>query len=166
MAMPGGLSRVAASRDSAIVSMQRGGGSKDTWVLSDRPVIPITLLAPQTATPRRERRATDLSSRVADNLFWLGRHAERAEHTVRLLRSTITRIADDSPEFAAMLQVLVRLNLLPETFAEPGSSRDVEQDLISVLFARQPPSALQATLNELRRLTSMARDRLSIDTSR
>ena len=33
--MPGGLARVSASLDTPVVSMQRGGGSKDTWVLSN-----------------------------------------------------------------------------------------------------------------------------------
>ena len=35
--MPGGLTRIAGS-DRHIVSSQRGGSSKDTWVLSDAPV--------------------------------------------------------------------------------------------------------------------------------
>jgi len=33
-AMPGGLTRVSGTHDVPVVSMQRGGGSKDTWVLS------------------------------------------------------------------------------------------------------------------------------------
>ena len=32
--MPGGLTRVSPSADTPVVSMQHGGGSKDTWVLS------------------------------------------------------------------------------------------------------------------------------------
>jgi uncharacterized circularly permuted ATP-grasp superfamily protein len=35
-AMPGGLTRFAASVDSTIVNSSQGGGCKDTWVLSDR----------------------------------------------------------------------------------------------------------------------------------
>ncbi len=85
--MPGGLTRVAGGRDVPVVSMQRGGGSKDTWVLSDGPVSTMSLLSPQGVAVRHERRSADLSSRVADNLFWLGRYAERAEHTMRLLRT-------------------------------------------------------------------------------
>ena len=42
--MPGGLTRVSASADTLVVSMQRGGGSKDTWVLSDGPVSDFSLL--------------------------------------------------------------------------------------------------------------------------
>ena len=51
---------------------------------------------------RRARRssrgaaAIDLPSRVADNLFWLGRHVERAEGAARLLRSIFTRLISES----------------------------------------------------------------------
>src|SRR5262249_11683347 len=83
--MPGGLTRVAAAGDVPIVSMQRGGGSKDTWVITEGPVSAVSLLAPRRIDVQRERRAADLPSRVADNLFWIGRHAERAEQMVRVL---------------------------------------------------------------------------------
>src|SRR5690606_7450761 len=33
--LPGGLTRVAALADAEVVSMQRGGASKDTWVLGE-----------------------------------------------------------------------------------------------------------------------------------
>jgi len=87
--MPGGLTRIAAHADVPIVSMQRGGGSKDTWVLTDGPVSPMSLLASPAIKIQRERRSGDLPSRVADNLFWLGRYAERVEHSVRVLRSVV-----------------------------------------------------------------------------
>ena len=74
--------------DIPIVTMQRGGGSKDTWVVSEGPVTAVSLLAPTHLSVRRERLDAELPSRVADNLFWLGRHIERAEQTVRLLRSS------------------------------------------------------------------------------
>src|SRR5204863_415528 len=34
-AMPGGLTRVSSARDVSVVSIRRGGGSKDTWVLAE-----------------------------------------------------------------------------------------------------------------------------------
>src|SRR5260221_6797658 len=94
--MPGALTRVANSPMSSVVSMQSGGGSKDTWVLSDGPVSPVTLLAPAGQTVALERAPADLPSRVADNLFWLGRYAERSENLVRLLRSVVRRLPDEA----------------------------------------------------------------------
>jgi uncharacterized circularly permuted ATP-grasp superfamily protein/uncharacterized alpha-E superfamily protein len=169
--MPGGLTRVATTSDLPIVSMQRGGGSKDTWVLSDGPVSAVTLLAPPFSGLPRERRATDVPSRVADNLFWLGRHAERAEYVMRLLRSTVVRFtyedtADDTTEFAALLQVLVAMDVLPARMIEPKPARDLEKEIYTFLFKQSPPSGVRTILTELRRLASMVRDRLSIDTSR
>ena len=54
--MPGGLTRVSASPDSPVVSSQIGGGSKDTWVLSEWPVEDITLLRPRGAPARPAER--------------------------------------------------------------------------------------------------------------
>jgi uncharacterized circularly permuted ATP-grasp superfamily protein len=38
--MPGGLTRVALKKGSLVVNSSQGGGSKDTWVLSDNPTGP------------------------------------------------------------------------------------------------------------------------------
>ena len=40
---PGGLTRISGAIEKPIVSMQSGGGSKDTWVLSEKPVLPTSL---------------------------------------------------------------------------------------------------------------------------
>jgi len=169
--MPGGLTRVSATDDVPIVSMQRGGGSKDTWVLSDGPVSQLSLLASPTISIQRERISGDLPSRVADDLFWLGRYAERAEHSIRLLRSVVARLtdetaADDGPELPALLDVLVRLDLLPLRLHVPNGHREIEQDVLSALFRTYPSTRLAETLDELRRIASAVRDRLSIDTWR
>jgi uncharacterized circularly permuted ATP-grasp superfamily protein/uncharacterized alpha-E superfamily protein len=169
--MPGGLTRVASGRGVPVVSMQRGGGSKDTWVLSDGPVSPVTLLSPGGGAVRPERRGSEMPSRVADNLFWLGRYAERAEHTLRLMRSAVTRLtyedaADEASELAALLKILIGLDLLPERLSAPQRLPDLERDLFAVLFRPNGQTGLRQTLAELRRLSSTVRDRLSIDTSR
>jgi uncharacterized circularly permuted ATP-grasp superfamily protein/uncharacterized alpha-E superfamily protein len=169
MVMPGGLTRVASASDVPIVSMQRGGGSKDTWVIADGPVSPVSLLAPPGGAIRR--RATELSSRVADNLFWLGRHAERFEHMMRLLRSLVVRVTaedttEETPELVALLQVLVGMELLPARFGQPLRLLDLERELLAFLFKQSPQAGLRATPNQLRRIASVVRDRLSQDTWR
>ena len=93
MMMPGGLTRVTASAETMVVSMQQGGGSKDTWVLSSSPVSSFTLLSSTVKPVELSRGGSDLPSRAADNLFWLGRYAERAEGLVRLLRGILVRSA-------------------------------------------------------------------------
>ena len=75
--MPGGLSRIAGD-DRHVVSGQRGGSSKDTWVL-DLPVAPIAPVH-RRARPREAHGEPSTSSRAAEHLFWLGRSAERSEN--------------------------------------------------------------------------------------
>ena len=58
--------------------------SKDIWVYSDRPVNPFSLIS-SLKTVSEFTRGSDLPSRVADHLLWLGRYLERAEGLTRLL---------------------------------------------------------------------------------
>ncbi len=81
--LPCALSRFAADGTSRTVSLGRGGGLKDTWILrgpdeADAPARSIIIHSPE----RRLR----LGSRIADSLLWLGRYAERAENATRLIR--------------------------------------------------------------------------------
>lgn len=94
--MPGGLTRVATGPDVRVVSMQRGGASKDTWVLSHVPVSTFSLLHRATQPKDLVRSGINLSSRVVENLFWFGRHAERADDLARLLRVALDCLVDES----------------------------------------------------------------------
>ncbi|MGH8726350.1 MAG: circularly permuted type 2 ATP-grasp protein, partial [Burkholderiales bacterium] len=78
--MPGGLTRVA-SADARVISMQRGGSSKDTWVLSAGPVNTFSLLRREIGPQELVRAGTNLSSRVVENLYWFGRYCERCDAT-------------------------------------------------------------------------------------
>lgn len=82
--MPGGLARIAADERAHIVSMQRGGGSKDVWVLGTEDV-DVEAPAPNVQPIRHD----DPPSRLVENLYWLGRYAERCEGKTRLLRATL-----------------------------------------------------------------------------
>jgi uncharacterized circularly permuted ATP-grasp superfamily protein/uncharacterized alpha-E superfamily protein len=85
--LPGGLARISTQSDGRIVSMQHGeGSSKDTWVLADQPVKPVSLLPAKGVPIELKRGGPELFSRVADNMYWLGRYVERAEGATRLLR--------------------------------------------------------------------------------
>jgi hypothetical protein len=74
--------------------MQRGGRSKDTWVLSEAPVNAAFSLLSRTVKPSDLVTArANLPSRAAENLFWFGRYGERCEASLRLLRVAIRRRA-------------------------------------------------------------------------
>jgi len=170
--MPGGLTRTGVDDGEPIVSMQRGGGSKDTWVIGDKPPQAVSLLPPAEVRVQRERRGTDLPSRVADNLFWLGRQVERAEQTVRLLRSFVTAVTREdmttrTPGAAALERLLVDLGVWPpET---PGAGPDLAsfEGTLAAIFAQDgEASALRGPLADIRRIAMSVRDRLSLDTWR
>src|ERR1700691_600578 len=95
--IPGGLARASSSIDTPVVSMQRGGGSKDTWVLSDGPVDTFSLQTPRDLPVTLIRGSiSELPSRAADHIFWLGRYAERSEHLARMLRCILVRLTHES----------------------------------------------------------------------
>jgi uncharacterized alpha-E superfamily protein len=85
--LPGGLARIASDASAEVVSNQRGGGSKDVWVIAppDRDE-QVAADPPRRRRPRNE----DLPSRLVENLYWLGRYAERCEGKARLLRATLS----------------------------------------------------------------------------
>ncbi len=87
IAMPGGLTRIAAQAGELVVSNRSGGLSKDAWVLSKDPVKYVSLWRQPHLDQVLPLRAEPLPSRAADSLFWAGRYVERAEGIARLLRA-------------------------------------------------------------------------------
>ena len=167
--MPGGLTRISTDAAEIVVSMQEGGGSKDTWVLSDGPVNMISLLTASGHPVRSGASSAELPSRVADNLFWLGRYAERLEGTLRLLRCLVVRLldessADGSPELAALARMLVRLDMLPTRFQQRFPARELEQEILALFDKEDRPGSARQILNRLRGIVSVTRDRFSADT--
>lgn len=84
--MPGGLTRVATGPDARVLTMQMGGASKDTWVQARARVEVQRPQHRSITSDNLVREDTNLSSRVAENLLWYGRHAERCDNIGRLLR--------------------------------------------------------------------------------
>jgi len=73
------------------------GQTRDVWILGEGEQAPhISLWRPTLATARVERSQRVIQSRVADDLFWLGRYSERADWTMRVLRGALRRVEEDS----------------------------------------------------------------------
>ncbi|HWD19331.1 MAG TPA: circularly permuted type 2 ATP-grasp protein [Verrucomicrobiae bacterium] len=168
--MPGGLTRFSGGPDDLVVSMQHGGSSKDTWVTTSGPVSQLTLLLPNTEIVRLERSAVEVPSRVADNLFWLGRYTERLEDTVRLLRSVLSRLAEvgaeETPDLTALVRLLAHLDLFPPKFRDRHTLAAVEREVYALIYQ---PHRLGAVREVRERLSSIAfalRDRFSADSWR
>lgn len=155
--MPGGLARVAGEGEPRVIAMQRGGRSKDTWVLSDAPVNAAFSLLTTTVTPADlvSSRA-NLPSRTAENLFWFGRYGERADAAMRLLRVAIAAQLDEegADGGTAVLALCARLRLI-----------DADDDPATALLraATHPQGALAERLRQVSRVAFNLRDRMSAD---
>jgi uncharacterized alpha-E superfamily protein len=177
--MPGGLSRVAPRAGDSSVSMQRGGASKDTWVLSDEPVEELSLLSSSGPNIELRRVGNNLPSRLADNFFWLGRYAERADATARLLRSALRRFTPERgggtlPQLLPLLETLEKQGQLTRQ-QNPGQSQSqgqtmsrqnpeaLEAGLLAAIFDPQRDGSLRQLVGHLQRIAMFVRDRTSND---
>ena len=178
--MPGGLSRVAPRAGASFVSMQHGGTSKDTWVLSDAPVPEVSLLSATGPNIELRRVGNNLPSRLADNFFWLGRYAERADATTRLLRSALRRFTPERgggslPHLAPLLETLERQGQLTgdqsQEQTQSGQSQSMsrqnpealEAGLLAAIFDPQRDGSVRQLVGHLQRIAMFVRDRTSND---
>lgn len=168
--MPGGLARVAPDDSTRALSMQSGAISKDAWVVADGPVDPFTLLH-ESGKPVAIMRSGDAPpSRAMDNLFWLGRYAERAENLVRILRAIVRRLGEDvattSTLTRQLLLPLARASSAPISEAGIADHSRLGVELHNLVYDFRSAKGLQGLLASVRRTAWAARDRLSPDTWR
>lgn len=216
--MPGALTRTGIGPRELSVSMQHGGGSKDTWILgpdaeaeeqekeqeqaeradqvvassmhSDKAASasPLRGLEPRSAAERDRgltipieltRGQAAVPSRMADNMFWLGRYLERCENTCRLLRAVLSRALagpDAASELTVALTLFQRMSHLPLTMdlavpVDPlGGLPEIHEQAVHKLLRVNLDStashALAGTISNLQRVAMVARDRLSSETWR
>ena len=168
--MPGGLARVSEKPNAAITSHLREGGTKDIWVLADKPVEQVSLLQ---ARGRFDKSSSQgfLSSRIADNLCWLGRYIVRAESGARLLRSVVLRLLGEAePAELSELPPMVRAMALEGNIEVGYAIKELAQQLprleqllpVSALDHRDP-SSLRSQVNQVVGLSARVRERLSSD---
>ena len=179
--MPGGLTRVAREKDDCIVSNQAGGISKDTWVLTrSQPTGNEEKPASRTTQPINnliiDAVSEPLTSRAADNLFWVGRHLERTEAEARLLRTVLLKLREAS-EFndatdSACLSVLLRA-LTHVTGTYPGFIKSGEQhlknpeaDLLALAKDNHRAGSLMTNIHNFSQSAFSIRDLWSQDTWR
>jgi uncharacterized circularly permuted ATP-grasp superfamily protein/uncharacterized alpha-E superfamily protein len=154
--MPGGLARIAADAGVEIVSMQRGGGSKDVWVLppaaqghGEKPPDEPELM-PATP-PRAPIRHDELPSRLAENLFWMGRYTERCDSKARLLRATFG-MRTNALVWPLAVETCRHFGVMPR-----GG------DPLQITWSDQNPLGLYADLTRLVWCAAQARSRLSAE---
>ena len=187
--MPGGLAITADDIETLTADLPERQWSKDVWVLSDQPVVPFSMIG-GLQTAAEFRRGSDLPSRVADHLLWLGRYLERAEGLIRLLRSVFRRLSGearlvDIPELPYLLSLLRTSNNIPSDISpavSTGSSTDITIDpeerhsipsyrelhtqLHNALYDKNQAGSVAAILKRVQEAARNVRDRLSLDSWR
>ncbi|MGO4131356.1 circularly permuted type 2 ATP-grasp protein [Janibacter sp. RAF20_2_2] len=132
--MPGGLGRLAVRADSGAISSFTGAMSKDVWVRADTEAtapegegLPFATVEGGTAAGYAAP-----APRVAADLYWMGRYAERAEAAARLLRVADNLVDDHAARpgttgHAAMLAILDAvtevMSVHPGFVGDEGASR-------------------------------------------
>jgi uncharacterized circularly permuted ATP-grasp superfamily protein/uncharacterized alpha-E superfamily protein len=163
--MPGGFCRTSDRPDARAISMGEDARTADVWVISDRPVERVTLLASKEDVQVR-RILGHLPSRAADNLFWLGRYIERAEATLRLVRSLCTSLMDSESAIhtagetlECLQQLLISWGALDE---EALGARALEAAR-SALHDEDAYGSVIYLVRGARRTAASMRERLSAD---
>jgi uncharacterized alpha-E superfamily protein len=162
--MPGALTRVA-TRAPLSVSMQQGGTSLDTWVVAAGSVDGYSMLPQRLSIDDLAERRAPVSSRTAENLFWLGRYTERSEQVVRLARAALALIDGDDdvpPPLWAAMSALATFNGLVSV-GTPGAERSpavFERSLLAALSDNND-GAIGHNLDAMARTAGVLRDRLS-----
>jgi uncharacterized circularly permuted ATP-grasp superfamily protein/uncharacterized alpha-E superfamily protein len=205
--LPGGLTRVSTADKSLVVSMQLGGGSKDTWVLGTdsaasndgalRSAVAVesdghrdvaetisALQIPAGENGAQHRAAPEpiviprgpgeLPSRAADNLYWLGRYAERVEDHVRLVRTLLPGLSGEadfgrSAPLETVTGLLSNMGYLAEEFPSSSIAQQrwqLQRLLTGMVYNPSRSTGIGWNLKQIRRVAWPLKERLSQDTWR
>lgn len=163
--LPGGLVRLAPPGQ-AIASMQSGGSSADCWVQTEGEIDQTSLLTDAHNARAHAQQKRIVSSRSAENLFWLGRYTERADNSLRLARLTLRLLRGEQLNSAELHDWLGRVArqhglLGHEQAGDDPSPRPFERTLVERLGAASGATSVGYNLRALRQAAGQVRERLS-----
>ncbi|MEG3638641.1 circularly permuted type 2 ATP-grasp protein [Magnetococcus sp. PR-3] len=171
--MPGGLARVSPQADRLTFSPRQGGLSKDIWLMHDKAIEDRGGVI--TATSIDPAPMVGVPSRVAENLFWLGRYVERAESAIRLFREHLM-LQTQETGLGVRQRIHCRNRFLvaftrvtgtrPGFDGEEGAQNlaNPAPELRSALLDSDRPGSLAFSLRAMIQNAFSVRDRLSADT--
>src|SRR5262249_7469102 len=142
------------------------------WMLAVGPVTRAPLRKPRLGLMDVARSVVDIPSRVGENLFWMGRYAERCEGLARLLRAALVRIADAAPQAKPELLSLVsageRLKIFQarDTEGKREGEKAKPRDTASFIAAVVDPKlsgGVAANVLRLQASANQVRERMSTD---
>ena len=157
--MPGGFARIGAGSDARAIVIGEGAFSTDVAIVADRAVAPMTLMPHADAVAIRRNPGT-LPSRVADNLFWLGRYLERAENILALVRGGLGGSADVDGGASLGSETAARLDAM---IVASGAAPSGGATLGAAFGDTAQPSSVASLLHAARGIGAGSRERLSAD---
>ena len=168
--LPGGLAKVGKSGQAPQLWPTHEGFTKDVWIPDDAADF-MTRTEVKSPRPVEDRHPSGLEvpSRIAEQLFWVGRYAERIEHATRLLRVTLRNLSGESgrlqqEQLGACLALIRGSNMLPkDVLIHPAQTLKILAGLIHDQTAR---GGIPSLTHSLLLNAASARDRLSDDTWR
>ena len=157
--MQGGLVRVSPDADTFRVSNQRGGTSKDFWVMQDKRVKPEINRHWQKKTSVAMSGLNDLPSLTAENLYWAGRYVGRTLVTARFLRVVMRQMVlvqnkSEQPDSEKLRLLFKAVTHLTDTYpgftekAEDGTHAmdDPMQEMLAVILDKDKVGSLAHTI--------------------
>jgi uncharacterized circularly permuted ATP-grasp superfamily protein/uncharacterized alpha-E superfamily protein len=175
--MNGGLVRVSAQKDSLMVSSQKGGKSKDLWILGGA--------QDETSfanffkyTQYLETSIDKISTPKAENLFWLGRYLARCITTTRLIMHVVKKITNfyryevaTSKESQVILQnALTHMTMTYPGFLDVNNQKNLEifpmHEIISVIKDVNRVGSLAFTITMLSNSNMNLKDLLAFESSK
>lgn len=172
--MPGGLGRLSTDSSSRMVSNALGGQAKDIWVLAADETAGPELFTPignaTAQLPGLAAAEVAVAPRVADDLFWLGRYAERAEAATRmsivaddLLADTMGRTGSlGAAATRVFLDALSAVTTVRASDSQEGVSHD--QELLRTVLVGPGTGTISYAVRHLIRSSLAVRELLSSDT--
>jgi uncharacterized circularly permuted ATP-grasp superfamily protein/uncharacterized alpha-E superfamily protein len=166
--MPGGLTRVSRNPDDLVVSMQSGGGSKDTWLLSNGAPARTERAPAVRDSPLLDRAPAGVPSRAADHLFWLGRYTERLAQLLRALRCLLGRVSGENgseshAEFNELAELAVHLKLASGNQKTGLPAGELSEMMLRLLYHQEESGGVRDLLARIRLSAAAVRDRFSGD---
>ena len=171
--MPGGLTRIGGETSARFVGMQLGSKSKDTWITASEPErTQDNTASADTPIISNDSNLISLPSRVVENLFWMGRYAERAEASLRILRTAFMMINGEEPITAQCKRILLSAvtqitSTQPGFIDAPESLIDMpDEELLLVIADERRIGSIRSTLNAMLHSADQSKELLSSDTMR
>ena len=152
--MQGGLTRSSPVKDKFVISNQLGGLSKDTWIVTDTPTEHYERIVIRKTSNNQHNNS--LTSRNAENLFWVGRLFERTMALTSFLKIVLDRLNENVNDKGKQQQeylVVLFKSITHLTRTYPGFTEDEDASIF-----KNPEPELFSLINNSKKAGSVAYD--------